>query len=341
VKRILFEAAFAARLNSASQGRNSPLFDLLMFRKLRKALGGRLKTFVTGGAPLNLETQRFMETAFNTYVLAGYGLTETCGIVSANGFAVGGVPGTCGPPVVTIRPHLVSCDIEDKNGNKYLSTDTIDENGNKCFGRGEIIVAGTNLSSRYFKQPDVTAAAFTYVNGVRHFATGDIGCWRADGTLAIVDRKKNLVKLAGGEYVALEFMEMVFSNCEVVDAVLGGVMVYADGTMDKSVALVQPNKAAIEAWAKENLPNETNYAEILKSKQTTKFVTAQLNEEGKRCDLGRNGLIGNVALVHDYPWTPVNGCLTATNKVQRRSIQQAHAKQLGELILTQQIGLSP
>lgn len=157
----------------------------------------------------------------------------------------------------------------------------------------------------------------------------------------IVDRKKNLVKLAGGEYVALEFMEMVFSNCEVVDAVQGGVMVYADGTMDKSVALVQPNKSVMMTWAKQELPNEMNYADILKSKAAIQFVKAQLNAEGKRCELGRNGVIGNVGLVYEYPWTPMNGCLTATNKVQRRIIQQTHSQQVDSLIRSQQFGLSP
>lgn len=149
------------------------------------------------------------------------------------------------------------------------------------------------------------------------------------------------MKLAGGEYVALEFMEMVLSNCELVDAVLGGVMVYADGTMDRSVALVQPNKLAMMAWAQEHLPNETHYADILQSKLAVQFVTAQLNAEGKRCNLGRNGVIGRVGLVHECPWTPLNGCLTATNKVQRRAIQQTHSRQLNDLILTQQFGLSP
>jgi long-chain acyl-CoA synthetase len=341
VKRFLFEAAFASRMVSASQGRQSPLFNILMFSKIRKALGGRLKTFVTGGAPLNLDTQKFIETAFGTYVLAGYGLTETCGIVSANAFEPGLIRGTCGAPVKTIKVQLVSCDIQDKHGNPYLSTDTVDENGNKCYGRGEIVVQGANLSSRYFKQSDITNSSFTMVNGVRHFATGDIGCFRADGTLAIVDRKKNLVKLAGGEYVALEFMEMVMSNCEYVDAVLGGIMVYADGTMDKSVALVQPNKAAIEEWAKTNLPNEKNYSDILASKVTTNFVADALNAEAKRCNLGRNGCVGKVGLVDGYAWTPLNGCLTATNKVQRRAVAEAHKEQLANLIRTQQMQLSP
>merc|ERR1711998_444574 len=82
--------------------------------------------------------------------------------------------------------------------------------------------------------------------------TGDIGLFTPDGSLKLVDRLKNLVKLKGGEYVALEQMEAVFGTSTYVNGVNGGVMVYADGDMDRSVALVQVNMIKLKQYAEAN-----------------------------------------------------------------------------------------
>jgi long-chain acyl-CoA synthetase len=288
-------------------------------------------------------------------------LTETCGIVSCTSFRPGALDSTCGPPVATVRCALVSCpDIKDAQGRPYLSTDLTDERGEPCFGRGEVVVQGTNVASRYFKQPEATAAAFLPVPGWRggegqggvSFATGDIGCFRRDGSLAIVDRKKNLVKLAGGEYIALEFLEMTFGNCDCVDAVAGGVMVYADGTMNKAVALVQASKPALEQWARSTTPSSDKgpasgrgalpFAALLTLPAAEAFVLQQLNAEALAAGVPRMSLLGGVRLLGgmespEEAWTPLNGCLTATNKVQRRVVQQAHAAALAELMKAQQM----
>ena len=73
----------------------------------------------------------------------------------------------------------------------------------------------------------------------RWFHTGDVAIWTTDGQLKIVDRLKNLVKLRGGEYVALEAMEATYAQSVFVDGKKGGIMCYADGDMDKPIALVQ------------------------------------------------------------------------------------------------------
>ena len=120
--------------------------------------------------------------------------------------------------------RLASCpSLADRDGRPYLASDALDEAGRPCFGRGEVcqtvvrippistipliwlshcdkvVVSGTNLSARYFRQPGPTAAAFsTTAAGEAEFATGDIGCWRADGSLAIVRRPPNRGPLALG-----------------------------------------------------------------------------------------------------------------------------------------------
>jgi long-chain acyl-CoA synthetase len=248
--------------------------------------------------------------------------------------------------------------LKDVHGKPYLATDRVDELGKACFGRGEVVVQGTNLAARYFKKPEATAQAFLSTppwgkGGCTAFATGDIGCFRSDGSLAIVDRKKNLVKLAGGEYVALEFLEMTFGNCECVDAVGGGVMVYADGTMNKPVALVQASRASLEQWAATTTPTHDRgsgratlpFEALLALPAAELFVKEKLNAEATAAGLPRMSLLGRVVLLGgaeaNEAWTPLNGCLTATNKVQRRVVQETHAGQLADLIKSQQMAMSP
>merc|ERR1711865_1353212 len=113
------------------------------------------------------------------------------------------------------------------------------------------------------------------------FHTGDIGLFTPDGRLRLVDRKKNLVKLKGGEYIAIEQMEAVYGTSSFVDAKQGGIMVHGDGNIDKPVAIVQANMFELHKWAKLN--------------------------SGPGSDKS--------------PWTPENGFLTASNKIDRNSIK--------------------
>lgn len=85
-------------------------------------------------------------------------------------------------------------EVTDKKGNAYLSTDSVDVEGNPIFGRGEVLTRGNSLSSGYYMMEDKTKEEYKE-NG--WFYTGDIGQFMADGSLRIVDRKKNLVKLKG------------------------------------------------------------------------------------------------------------------------------------------------
>merc|ERR1712216_847443 len=102
-----------------------------------------------------------------------------------------------------------SCEgVTDRVGCEYKGTDT-KQYGTACIGRGEILIRGGSVSSGYYKQPDKTAEEF---DDQGWFHTGDVGVWRTDGTLMIVDRIKNLIKLLGGEYIAVEAMEAAFAS---------------------------------------------------------------------------------------------------------------------------------
>ena len=177
--------------------------------------------------------------------------------------------GIAGGPVPGVEVKLESCpDFVDKAGQAYLTTDRLDVEGNPIWGRGEILTRGNTLSEGYYMMPELTAEVFEKDGW---FRTGDIGQWTKDGSLKIVDRKKNLVKMKGGEYIALEKMEMVYSNSTYVDSVNGGLCCYGDGDMDRPVVLVQLREAAAKKWAQDN-GVEFDFQKILKSPEMNKAV---------------------------------------------------------------------
>ena len=211
---------------------------------------------------------------------------------------------------------LESCpDVKDKAGLGYLTTDRRDVAGNAVFGRGEVLVRGNNISKGYYMMPDQTAEAWEKDGW---FHSGDIGQFMDDGSIRIVDRKKNLVKLKGGEYIAIENMEMSYGNSVFCDAVAGGICCYGDGDMDRPVALMQLNAVTVKAWAKKNgVAGE--FDELKNDKAVYDAVLADLQNEGKKAGLSNLEKIVAVAFLTS-PWTPDNGCLTAANKLQRREV---------------------
>jgi len=150
------------------------------------------------------------------------------------------------------------------------------------------------------------------------FHTGDIGQWTKDGSLKIVDRKKNLVKLKGGEYIALEMMEMVYGNSTFSDSVNGGVCCYGDGDMDRPVALVQLREAAAMEWAEKN-GMKLDYEELLLSPELEQAVMDDMEKQFRKSGLSHLEKIVGVALLSD-PWLPENGMLTAASKLNRNAI---------------------
>lgn len=281
---------------------------------------------LSGGGPLNAEVQEYIRTAFGIDIVQGYGLTETCAglTIQAPDDLRGGIAGV---PIPSVEIKLESTpDFCDRKGNPYLSTDTEDVEGNPVFGRGEILGRGPSIASGYYMMLEETKEEFKEDGW---FHTGDIGQFTSDGSIRIVDRKKNLVKLKGGEYIAMEKMEMIFGNSSFVDAVAGGICCYGDGDMDRPVALVQLNEVFAKKWAKENGVSD-DIGHLTKSDKLVQAVLEDMRKEHAKSDLCHLEKLVGVALLNT-PWTPENGCLTAANKLQRRAVIQQFAKEFEEV----------
>lgn len=340
VVRHLFMAAYSAQYLARKLGTSSVLLKFLVLRKLKAMMGGRMKVAVTGGGPISSEVQDFISTAFCFPLLQGYGLTETtcAGAIQTMDDVDTGV---LGGPVGSVEIKLRSCDHPedptDEEGMAYLADDD-DHMGVTCHGRGEICVRGPSLSRGYFKQPDVTMKAFEPTGW---FRTGDIGYWDAKGRLVIVDRLKNLVKLKGGEYIAIEKMEKEYATSPFVDGTRGGVMCYGDGEMRRPGALVQVNVNHLKKWAAgAGLPD--NDVEALCRRGDAEDAVLKNLLDCAKGRIGDNEKLVAVRLISGLgpaegeptmasPWSPENECQTPSRKLNRQTIKKVWAAYISAL----------
>ncbi|KAL6181867.1 hypothetical protein ACLB2K_048515 [Fragaria x ananassa] len=138
--------------------------------------------------------------------------------------------------------------------------------------RGEVCVRGKTLFSGYYKREDLTKEVM--IDGWFH--TGDIGEWQQDGSLKIIDRKKNIFKLSQGEYVAVENLENIYGLVSDIDA----IWVYGNSFESCLVAVVNPNKQAIERWAQQNGVSG-DFNSLCENAKVKEYVLGELNKIAK------------------------------------------------------------
>jgi long-chain acyl-CoA synthetase len=328
VSQVLVHTALQWRAVAIKYGLDTPLFNALVFKKFKMAVGGNIRWALSGGGPLNSEVQDFIRVAFGFPLIQGYGLTECCAglTIQAEDDVRGGMAGVIIPSCEG-KVHSTP-DVKDKAGLPYLSTDRKDVEGNPVWGRGEVCVRGGNVTAGYYMMAHGDKGMDEY-RADGWFHTGDIGQFMEDGSLRIVDRIKNLVKLKGGEYVALEKMEMTFGNSDFVDAINGGICCYGDGDMDRPIALMQLSEPHTMKWASEN-GMSGDFETMIKSKELHDAVLDSMAKEHAKSDLSHLEKLVAVSLLTS-PWTPENGCLTAANKLQRRLVIEMFSKEFEEV----------
>jgi long-chain acyl-CoA synthetase len=263
----------------------------LVFSKWREGVGGRLRYFVSGGAPLS-PALSYAFLAAGIPILQGYGATETC-IVSANRPENNRV-GSVGLPFAGIEVKIA----ED----------------------GEILLRGPNVMRGYYGHPEETSSVLQD----EWFATGDVGHVDKEGHLYITDRKKDLFKLSNGKYVAPQQVESLIKQSEFVSQVV------VVGTGRKQpVALIVPEWEAVrQALTDQGEQFPSDRASLANFPAAVKLVQADvvlLTREG--ADYER---IRRVALLPDE-FTIDRGELTPTLKVKRRVIDEKFGELIEEL----------
>ncbi|OBA20033.1 acetyl-CoA synthetase-like protein [Metschnikowia bicuspidata var. bicuspidata NRRL YB-4993] len=305
----IFWTAF--KLKSTMSQYNIPggsVFDVI-FKKVKAATGGELRFVMNGGSPISRDTQVFISTLIAP-CLIGYGLTETCAnstIVEINKFEYGVAGSLVGS---------VTCKLIDVPDAGYFAKNN----------QGEVLLTGASVTSSYFKNEKETKDSFTEDGW---FKTGDIGQWTASGALQIIDRKKNLVKTANGEYIALEKLESTYRS----NSLVANICVYADQSKVKPIAIILPNEPHLKNLLKDD---KLVHADSLHSKELGDFYTDKkviaavhnsLLQTGKTQGLKGIELIQNVVLI-DEEWTPQNGFVTSAQKLQRKKILEAYKTQI-------------
>ncbi|BGP46913.1 long-chain fatty acid-CoA ligase [Rhodotorula kratochvilovae] len=188
------------------------------------------------------------------------------------------------------------------------------------YSTGEIWIRGPSVIKGYYKQDDLKKEAWTDDGWFK--TGGDVGRWNKGGTLSVIDRKKNLVKLAGGEYIALERLESLYGSCEYA----ARIMVHADSNANRPVAVIFPHEQNLKGLASQ-LGVSGELRTLVHDSKIRDAVLKSLNGVGKKAGLKGLEQLQSVVLTDDE-WTPQNGLLTAAQKLNRKEILKRFKKEI-------------
>lgn len=280
-RRVSEHLAGRVRAWTALQAR---MAHALVFKKIQARVGGRLRFFVSGSAPLDREIAEFFYAA-GLPVLEGYGLTETSPVLSVNVLQAFKF-GTVGKPLPEVEIRIA----ED----------------------GEILARGPNVMQGYFKKPVETAEAI--VDG--WFRTGDIGHLDADGFLVITDRKKDLIATAGGKKMAPQPVEAKLKRDPfVAEAVLVG------NRRPFIALLIVPNFGRLAAWAKAGGIAAANQADLLAAPAVRALYQKVVDDVN--ADMASFERIKSFVLL-ERDLSIADGELTPTLKVKRTVVEEKY-----------------
>nr|XP_019967820.1 PREDICTED: long-chain-fatty-acid--CoA ligase 4-like [Paralichthys olivaceus]XP_019967893.1 PREDICTED: long-chain-fatty-acid--CoA ligase 4-like [Paralichthys olivaceus] len=309
IQKTLFTLGYKYKLGQIKKGYDAPLCNALLFRKVKKILGGRVRMMLSGGAPLSSATQRFMNVCFCCPVGQGYGLTETCG--------AGTITEVADISTGRVGAPLICCEVKlrDWVEGGYTSKDQPNP-------RGEILIGGPNVTMGYYRNESNNQDFFVDENGQRWFCTGDVGEVYPDGCLQIVDRKKDLVKLQAGEYVSLGKVESVLKNALLID----NICAYANSEQNYVISFVVPNQKKLTELAKQR-SIVGSWEEICTHPEMEREVLKEIKVVAANIKLQRFEIPVKVHLSPE-PWTPETGLVTDAFKLKRKEIKNHYLPQI-------------
>jgi long-chain acyl-CoA synthetase len=287
------DARFAGRAPGPVLAVQYRLADRLVFSKLRERTGGRLRNFVSGGAPLSAEIAKFFFAA-GLPVYEGYGLTETSPVIAVN--KPGAVKlGTVGRPIPGVEVRI--------------DRDT-----------GEILTRGPHVMKGYWRDEEATRQV---IDADGWFHTGDIGELTPDGFLRITDRLKNIIVTAGGKNVAPQPME----NLAVMSPFVSQAVIIGDRRPFPTM-LVVPEWDNLLPWAAANGVGETDHESLAAHPRVVELLTKEaLGGLGEFARFERPKKVAVLA----REFTIDSGMLTPTLKIRRRIVEQHYKEVIEDL----------
>ncbi|KAK8651530.1 hypothetical protein V6N13_141130 [Hibiscus sabdariffa] len=311
IKDRLFAVAYNSKKQAIMNGKKaSPVWDRLVFNKIREKLGRRVRVMASGASPLSPEVMEFLRVCFGCIVVEGYGMTETCSIISLVDEG-DSLTGHVGSPSTACEVKLV--DVPEMS---YTSDD-------EPYPRGEICVRGPTVFQGYYKDEAQTREVIDD-DGWLH--TGDIGSWLPGGRLKIIDRKKNIFKLAQGEYIAPEKIENVYAKCKFILQ----CFIYGDSFNSSLILIVAVEPDVLRDWAASKAIQYEDLGELCKDPRARDAVLEEMNHVGKKAQLRGFEFAKAVTLVPE-PFTLETGLLTPTFKIKRPEAKACFGKAISDM----------
>jgi long-chain acyl-CoA synthetase len=299
LSRHVISTKMAALKDKHNPTNKHAFYDRIWAKKVQKAFGlDRCKTMVSGSAPIDPSLHQFLRVVFGNNFTQGYGLTETYAIalVQVEGDYS---EGNCG--AVTPNTEVCLLDVPDM---EYTSSD-------KPYPRGELLIRSTTQFREYFRNPEETAKA---VDSQGWFHTGDICSVDEMGRFKIIDRRKNVLKLAHGEYISPERIENVYlANC----GYLATAYVHGDSHQSCLVALFGVAPDHFAPFASKVLGEDIDMADMealkraMSNKVVEKAVLRDLDRVGKKSRFNSYEKVKAVRLFLE-PFSIENELLTPT-----------------------------
>jgi len=311
----LVDLCYRYRLKWTRRGHDTPIMNKLIFSKFKAIVGGNMRVLLSGGAPLAPDAHDFVRTCLGITLLQGYGLTETAAtacIPDGSDLSTGRV----GAPLQEVDIRLVNW---DEGG--YTVTD---QQG----PRGEIVVGGGHVAKEYYAMPDKTEEEFFNDNGKRWFKTGDIGHMMSDGTIRIIDRKKDLVKLQGGEYVSLGKVESLLK----IHPAIENICVCGDSSKSNVVCLVIPAQTYLDTLAIKIGKSTASREELCQDPAVISDYLRVISSHGAQQMLQKFEIPRAVSLISE-PWTPESGLITAAMKLKRKVLEATFSNEITDMYL--------
>ncbi|KAJ3440588.1 long-chain-fatty-acid--coa ligase [Anaeramoeba flamelloides] len=301
--RQLFRFCYWAKSRDLKRGRNFSLWDILIFNKIKSMVGENIRLMVTTSAPISTTHHNFARVCLCPLLPQSYGMTETAGAGTCQ--RKGKVSlGNVGSPSTDIEIKLV--DVPEM---EYFASK----------GEGEVWFRGPCVFQGYYKNQEETDKVLTQDGWLK---SGDIGRINLNGTFSIIDRKKNILKLQQGEYVAPEYLESVFNKCPSI----AQTYVYGSSFESNLVAIIVPDFEALGY----DQQNKEALRKVIADPKIKKQIEKEMLEISKIEKLKGFEYIKEFHLEHEM-FSVENGLLSDTYKLKRITAKTYYQKTLTKL----------